>query len=247
MKKIIGCVVSFFAVYIVFLVATAPASLLNKWGNIPDEIIVDGISGTVWSSKIKRVDVQGISINDIDTRLSALSLLTLSPSINTTFGGALAEGPNGKATIDVSGEHFLLTDASIELPASIIAPYIQAPIPIDAFGLVQVSVAELDYQSGQCSVADGEVTWQRAAVSALDQEVNLGSLTGVLSCEDQLITLTILPKNNLGLSFKAQLTKRGLLKGKGFVKPGAKFPTQLKEALMFLGKPDNQGRYQVFM
>lgn len=247
MKKVVGTVVSFIAVYIVFLVVTAPASLLVQWGDIPKNVHVGEVTGSIWSPKVASIDVQGVRIEQLDANLSPLSLLTLSPSVDATFGGSLSDGPSGNAELSVSGNTVTLTDTNIELPASLIAPHIQSPIPVDAFGLVNMTLNELDYQNGQCSVADGKVKWQRASVSALEQEIDLGDLSGALSCEEQLITLTILPDNNLGLSFKAQLTQQGRLTGTGFIKPGAKFPRQLKDALMFLGKPDNQGRYRIFM
>jgi len=247
MKKVVGTVVGFIAVYIVFLVVSAPASLLVQWSELPKQVSVGEVSGSVWSPKIARIDVQDVSVHQLDAKVSVLSLLTFSPSVSASFGGALVDGPSGNVELNVSGNTFSLTQSNIELPASLIAPYIQSPIPVDAFGMVNLTLAELDYQNGQCSVADGKVVWQRAAISALEQEIDLGDFNATLSCEEQRITLTILPDNDLGLSFKAQLTPQGRLTGTGFVKPGAKFPAQLKETLMFLGRPDNQGRYRLSM
>jgi general secretion pathway protein N len=42
------------------------------------------------------------------------------------------------------------------------------------------------------------------------------------------------------------LDQSGRVSGNGFLKPGAKFPPELINALPFLGRKDNQGRYRLF-
>jgi general secretion pathway protein N len=97
-----------------------------------------------------------------------------------------------------------------------------------------------------CSKAQGEVLWSRAGVVALEQNIKLGKFTTEISCDEGNLLAKVSPKNNLGLSFDGVLTlATQKISGKGYLQPGAKFPTQLKSALSFIGRPDNQGRYQL--
>ena len=97
-----------------------------------------------------------------------------------------------------------------------------------------------------CLRAEGNVNWSRAGVIALEENIKLGKFTAEISCDDGKLLAKVSPKNNLGLSFNAVLAlNTQKASGNGYLKPGAKFPSQLRSALSFIGRPDNQGRYQL--
>lgn len=245
MKQKIGIAVTFIAVYFVFLVVLAPVSLIKSWITLPNNIELHSLSGTLWQPNLARLDIENLSVYDIEARLSPLSLLLFSPKVNAEFGGGLNDGPQGKATLELSSDLFSLTNTYVEFPANLVVPYIQSLLPVEAFGLVVVNVQELVMKAGSCVVAKGDVNWRSGAVSALNETVEVGNFNGNLSCESSLLTLTITPDNNLGLSFKAQVSHTGRIGGNGFVKPGKNFPSKLNDVLSFIGRPDNQGRYRV--
>jgi Bacterial type II secretion system protein N. len=81
-------------------------------------------------------------------------------------------------------------------------------------------------------------------VVALEENIKLGKFAAEISCNEDNLLAKVLPKNHLGLSFDGVLAlATQKISGKGYLKPGAKFPSQLRSALSFLGRPDNQGRY----
>ena len=107
--------------------------------------------------------------------------------------------------------------------------------------------AEIDLtKNNQCIAATGTASWAKAGVVAFEQDVKLGKLNANIGCEKGALTVLISPKNDLGLTFTANLTLNGKASGNGFLKPGAKFPKELNNVLPFLGNKDRQGRYRLF-
>jgi general secretion pathway protein N len=87
--------------------------------------------------------------------------------------------------------------------------------------------------------------WRNAGITAFDKKVEFGTLKAKLTCDKGELVVDINPENDLGLSYRAQLKQGGRFSGSGYLTPGTKFPEQLRSALSFLGKPDNQGRYRL--
>ncbi len=245
MKKVVGIAVGFIVVYVFFLISSAPASLISQFISLPNNVLMNNITGTIWQANIERVEMQTVNVHEVDIDLSPMSVLMLSPQVSVRFGGGLYDGPTGDANISISEQDLVIHHAHVELPAQQIVPYLKTPVPVEAFGLVQLDITTLSYSNGQCQNAEGRIAWQRGALSALGENIELGQFDGVISCQDNVLTVEILPKNTLGLSFTAQLNLQGRLSGQGFVKPAANFPAKLKDALVFLGKPDREGRYRI--
>ena len=86
----------------------------------------------------------------------------------------------------------------------------------------------------------------------MEQDIKLGKLKATISCEKGSLVVQLAPKNDLGISFSAYIGVKGSAQkrkfntsGKGYLKPGTKFPVQLKSVLPFLGNPDKEGRYRL--
>jgi len=246
MRKWYAFTAIFFSSYLVFLVATMPLALLINNIELPKNVYIGSVSGSVWQGEISQASANNNQIQKIKTELSFWSLLILSPTVDISFGDSMLDGPEGKFTLTVSSSELLLNDVELFISASDIAKQLTLPIPITAQGNVELSFSELnlDTEKSTCEFAKGQVSWIRAGVVALDNNIKLGSLKAEVDCDKGDIQAKILPKNNLGLSFKARLVLANQkASGQGHLKPGAKFPAELKPALSFLGSPDNQGRY----
>jgi len=243
----LGLFVSF---YVIFLLATLPINTALAWFKIPNNINLAQASGTIWNAKIKQINIRQnrsstIQVNNIATNLSLVSLLMLEPSINLTFGGKAVEGPQGALTVSGLSDTLSISAAKIMLPASDIAQKLNLGIDVDAFGQLTLNLASYVMGKPFCSQVQGNIIWPKAALSAFNQTVELGTLKAKLSCEKGALMAEIDPKNNLGLSFTAYLRGRNRLSGNGFLTPGNKFPQALKEVLPFFGRADNKGRYRL--
>lgn len=249
MKKWFAIAAIFLSSYLAFLVATMPLVLLINTIKLPNNISMDSVSGSIWQGEIAQVSMNNNQIEQIKTQLSFWSLLSLSPKVQVSFGDAMSTGAEGKFTLTVSSNHLLLEDVEFFMSANDIAKQIVLPIPVVAQGNVELLLTELRLNiSGKliCEQAQGKVSWLRSGVVALDNNIKLGKLSADLACEQGDLIAKVLPKNNLGLNFTTRLSLTNKkASGQGYLQPGVKFPAQLKSALPFIGRPDNQGRYQL--
>ena len=142
-----------------------------------------------------------------------------------------------------------INNATLFVNANDIAQQLPLAIPMTAKGNVELALtnAEIDLtKNNQCIAATGTASWAKAGVVAFEQDVKLGKLNANIGCEKGALTVLISPKNDLGLTFTANLTLNGKASGNGFLKPGAKFPKELNNGLRFLGNKVRQGRYRLF-
>jgi len=249
MKKWFAFSAIFLSSYIAFLLVNAPLVLMTNNIELPRNIAVQGVSGSIWQGKIASVIINGNEIKQIKTNVSFWSLFSLSPSIEVTFGDAMLAGPEGKFTLKASTEQLALTEVEVFISANDIAKQLSLPVPVTAQGNVELfleSMVITTIDKLSCSQAKGDVTWLRAGAIALEENIKLGKLSAGISCADGNLLAMVNPNNDLGLSFDGVLALPSQkVSGQGYLKPGAKFPAQLKSVLSFLGRADNQGRYRL--
>lgn len=245
MKNITLYLVVFVLAYLVFTIANLPAKFVLAQVNLPKNIHLQHVSGTIWHANIKQINTDKLTIHDVNAKLSLVSLITMSPSVLLEFGDAMKFGPVGQLTLIKQGDGFVIEDANIDVAANDLLANANLPVPVVAKGDLTLKLSEFLLGKPLCSVLQGQLTWPKAQVKALEEKVKLGSLKATLSCEKGAIALTLDEKNDLGLSYTAYMRQWGKFTGDGFVKPSDKFPPQLKPILNFLGKPDNQGRYRL--
>jgi general secretion pathway protein N len=245
MKKWFAYGAIFFSAYLVFLIATIPATWVVSFVKLPKNSQVSELSGTVWQSYAKQVRIADVEINNISSELSFMSLLMFDPTVMLSFGGALVSGPEGKLTASQLLGQMKLTYVDISLAANQIAQKLNLSIPVEAHDYIDIEIDEFIVGKPVCEQMNGAIKWKKASVTALSEKVNLGALSADLACEKGALTFTISPKNDLGLTFTAYLSSMKKASGNGFLKPGANFPEKIKPILPFIGKVDNQGRYRL--
>jgi general secretion pathway protein N len=252
MKKWFSYSAIFFSVYSLFLIATMPVHSLFAFVQLPNNISIKSLTGTVWQANIKQLAIevnkstkQQISIHDINAELSFLSLLMFNPNIELSFGGALVAGPEGKLMLTNLLTTPSIEQAEISMSAKMVAEQLTLPIPLSAKGHVDLNLELFTLGKPVCAAAKGNISWQKASINAFEQNVSLGNLSADLACDKGALAINIDKKNDLGLSFIAYLRQAGQVSGNGYLTPGVKFPAALKTVLPFLGQKDNQGRYRL--
>ncbi len=245
MKK--GLVVSslFLAMYLLFLVVLMPASTVLNWATLPSHITLGKVSGSIWHTKISSVKVNTLQFNNVESKLSVLSLFIMNPSIEVNFGDPLVTGPEGRGKVSGLLNELTLEQVNLSVSANTIVDKLQLPVPIVAHDFVDLQFDKFVIGKPVCTQLTGNILWNKAAVTALGEKVKLGKLSAKLSCEQGDAVLTIDPKNDLGLSFSASVGKGYRASGNGFLTPNDKMPESIKQVLPFLGKADNQGRYRL--
>lgn len=248
MKKKFAIGVVFLMTYLGFLVATLPATVLFNQVSLPKNISLSGVSGSVWQTNIEQVFIGEVEIKKIKSELSFWSLFTLTPKLPITFGDPFLAGPEGKLDITLSQEEIVIDNLSLLLKANEIAQQLTLPLPVTAQGDVEITLDHVAINikdNNKCIAAEGLVSWSKAGVIALEENIKLGDFNAEISCEDDALALLLSPKNDLGLTLSTYVSQGGRVSGNGFLKPGAKFPQALNSTLPFLGRKDNQGRYRL--
>ena len=248
MKKKFAIGGVFLLTYIGFLIATLPTTVVLNQVSLPKNIHVSGVSGSIWETTMAQVFIEGTRIDKVNSTLSFWSLFALTPSVDITFGDEFIAGPEGKLELVLSQNKAQINDLTLLVKANDIAKQLTLPLPITAQGEVELTLAtaEIDLTKGsQCITVDGAASWSKARVTALEQNVALGNLNATIGCEKGALALIVSPKNDLGLTFTTYVRAKGKITGSGYLKPGAKFPKALNDALPFLGKKDSQGRYRL--
>jgi len=247
MKKKFAIAAIFLLAYLVFLIATLPSAVVLKQITLPKQVALSGVQGTLWQTRISQLVVGELLIEQVDVQLSFWSLFTLAPKLDITFGDPLLSGAEGQLVLSISSQAAVVTDLAMFVRANEVAQQLTLPLPLSAQGEVALQIGEVSFnlQNNQCLTAKGEVNWSKAGVVALEQNIKLGRFSADINCEDGVLALLVSPKNDLGLTFSAYVRQGGEISGMGYLQPGAKFPQTLNDALPFLGRKDNQGRYHL--
>lgn len=247
MKKWFAFVAIFVSSYVVFLMSSLPLTFVVNQVKLPSSVKLGVVTGSVWDGKISQLTVNNNDIKKVETSLSFWSLFTLSPSVDINFGDAMIAGPEGELTLEVSSDELSISDAKVLISAADVAKVLPLPIPVAASGDMEINISQLTLVTGnklECLQGDAEAIWTRARVEALDKNVKLGKLSVDVNCKEGDIFAKVNPKNDLGLTFDALLTlPEKKTSGQGYLKPGAKFPSEVKPVLSFLGRADKEGRY----
>ena len=74
-KKNIKAAISVLILYLFFLIISIPANVLLSNLNLPKNVIINSVSGTVWSGNIDQLQVSNIYLGRVSWSLSPLNLL----------------------------------------------------------------------------------------------------------------------------------------------------------------------------
>ena len=245
MKKWFAYVATFLLFYMVFLLANMPASFVLAKVELPKEVKIQGVSGTVWQLSAKQLIYQQTQLQKVQVALSFWSLLSLDPELAINFGDAMLPGPEGHLTVSGLLGDIKASDIDITVAANMVAERLPLMFPMTAHNYLNLQMD--DYLLGQpiCQIAKGQIKWQKASITAFEETVKLGKVAAKLTCDKGVLVASIDPKNDLGLTFTANIHSADKVSGSGYLKPGAKFPEQIKPLLTFIGKADDQGRYRL--
>lgn len=236
--------------YLVALVALTPAAVI-KWGAVPG-LHLTSTQGTLWrgSTSISADLPTGgtLHLQDVNWRLSPWQLflgqadIALQiPSTNYIHGSATINASASKATIT----------ANLQGAMQPAIQQLKLPVPITMAGNWELAVADYqvsDYQSGKiCDSLDARFNARTTEMRINQQWHALGDYVSTLSCNEQNgITVKIDDNNLVGLRLNAQVNGRidaPQVSLTGSMQPTLQTPKPITDLLVFLGKPDAQGRY----
>jgi len=245
MKNYFKFSAGFIGLYLFFILSSMPLSFVSQWFELPKNVFVGKVSGSIWQGEISSLVVDGITINKVESELSFFSLLLFSPEIKLSFGAPSLKGPEGSVTISGVFSDLTIDNMVLSTEANLMTNKLQLPIPIVAHDYIDLNIEHFTLGQPVCQELIGNIIWQKAAVSALGEKIQLGKLEAKLTCQKGDMVVEINPKNDLGLSFTASIGQGFRASGDGYLTPTDKTPEAIQQILPFLGKADNQGRHRL--
>gem|GEM_PF-2547278 len=245
MKKVLLVILALL-VYIIFVVSMIPARYAISLVDLPRNVELGSINGTVWSGSSSSLTVDKLRLEAVSWQIKPSHLLglTLTADINV---GHHDSDITATARVSVSSP----SDIEIkQLTASSRVDYLTtiAPLPmgLSATGQAKLSITNFVYSEHWCDVLDGQLEIDQAVIASNFGQVPLESATATLTCENRAISATLSPQSNsLGIDVSAMLSPSNKLAVKGNVLPPQDAPQDFVQLLRFSGKPDSQGRYPI--
>lgn len=235
--------------YLIFLIAKLPASLVVGMVNLPQNIAVGGVQGSIWNGSATTVVANNIAVENVKWEISFLRLFTGRIALDLKAGNARIGGKvsfTGPVSISLFDQTDIqASDFTLYLPANMVIAQVPLPVPVNANGRFKVQIEELDYP-GQCAELIGKGQWLNAGLDGLAQPLMLGNFDADLSCVENDTLVAIKEPNSFGLTANAIITSSFGISVKGQFKPSEQIPTQVKNVIRDFYPPANaQGYYSI--
>ncbi|MGL5812931.1 MAG: GspN family type II secretion system protein ExeN [Aeromonas sp.] len=234
----------FLVTYLVFLLVQLPAALVVRYLPLPANLVrLEGVSGTLWSGQIARLQYASESLTQLRWDLNGWSLLRLAPEASVRFGDRA--GLNGQGIIGWNGAAFG-RDITLNAPAPWLLERVpmRLPFPLTAAGQLQLKVDQFAQGNPWCDQLYGNLYWYGAEAGTPAGKLALGDPEAKLTCLDSRLVAELKQGSEaVQVVGKLELQANRQYLFQGSLKPGPELPDQMKQGLPFLGQPDGQGRF----
>lgn len=232
--------------YVAFLLVLMPLSWWIKLAPLPAQMQLGAVSGTLWQGEVATLRYQQLQLDSLQWKLNGWQLFTGALQFDLRSGSAQhPERPFIKSTARIGVGGSSLHNTLVTVPVSAIVPMLTLPMPIAARGQLVLDIASYHQGKPWCQQLSGNASWQQAQLQTPAANwLDLQSLFAELSCADGTVVLTTDGTNLLGLDITAVINAEQLLVN-GTLKPDASMPQEVHQAMQFLGRPDEQGRYRI--
>ncbi|TDP40173.1 type II secretion system protein N (GspN) [Idiomarina aquatica] len=234
------------AVYLLALLVMLPAKIIY-WLPIPAQVSISQVSGSLWQGRIGSLQVQGVTLNDMQWDWQLLQLFTGEVAVDVrvppqnnplAVNGRISAGLTELAATDLraSGDlATLLQLANTRLPLKTQGNW---NLSIDTFVVSDPSPAKW------CNQLTGSANGRNIQVLVNGAWQSLGDFPVALGCaESGAVTLTMNGENSLGLAMQGDINSQDI-NISGTVRPNPRTPEGLAQMFQYLGQPDSQGRYR---
>lgn len=227
--------------YLLFLIATLPASYLSGWltSRLPDVQLVD-VSGTVLSGKAGQLRVQSLPMGSLSWNFDWLALFTASYG----YRFDLEDDEHGlQGRVDMRFGRVYVHDLKGHAPVAALDRWLPLP-PHSVNGNLSVDIKELDLKSSRPASADGQISLDGATLS-WPGSYTLGSFRATLSSASGGGIDARIADNGSPLELRAELAldTEGRYHLSGTLAPHSPGDAASQKLLAYLGSPDATGHY----
>lgn len=249
MKSKISWIVGGIIAFLIFAIAYMPAVQVIGRITLPQNVSIEGVSGTLFSGKAQTVVVNGLPINNVKWELNPLYMLIGSINLDVKAGNIRDKNDiafEGPISTGLFSQTSVSTEAfTLYLPVDRVLAQVQLPLPVNAGGRFKVKLDELHY-GPTCRALSGTGDWLNATVAGTQGPIDFGTYSAKLRCEGDDIGITVNEPNMLGLSIDATVqADMQKFQVAGKFKPDDSLPNEVHQAARLFGTPDANGYTQI--
>ncbi len=244
MKRILLLSALGFSIYLVFLLARAPAGLILNLVPETDDVYMQTPAGSLWRGRIGQLQVGPVHLSGVEWRLSAARLLLGRADMRVS--GDLDRGRlEGRLIAHPNGNLRIASAMGQQIPVSRLAPLFgQAPTALSGEGAFEIRDMLIRDQLPYSGEAELRVFNLESRIMGHQR---LGNFSGQLSGNEGSFVLSFTdvgedaPFNLSGqVDFEAE-SRSYRLDGRILARETA--PENIAGMLSYLGEPDEEGRY----
>ncbi len=245
MKSKVSWILGGIVAFLLFAIANMPAVQVIGRVNLPSNVSLSGISGTLFNGKAQTVVANGLPINNVKWQLNPLYIFLGKIHLDVKAGNVRDKNDiafEGPITTGLFSQERVKTENfTVYLPVDRVLAKVRLPLPVNAGGRFKVNLNELDF-GPTCRALSGTGDWLNATVAGTQGPIDFGTYSAKLRCEGDDIGVTVSEPNLLGLSMDAVIaTNMKNVKVSGKFKPDDSLPNEVHQASRFFGTPDADG------
>ena len=231
---------------VVLVIALAPARILY-WLPLPNNVVINQVSGSLWQGEAGTVQIDGIWLTDVRWDIHVGGLLTAKLVADVTIPAP--DNPlSGQTQLALGFGGLKVTDLQADGDLSTILQLAKTQLPLTTQGAWRLEVSEFSISepgpSAWCDTLAGEAMGRSIQVLVNGSWQSLGDFPVALGCtESGAVTLTMNGENSLGLAMQGDINSQDI-NISGTVRPNPRTPEGLAQMFQYLGQPDSQGRYR---
>ncbi len=225
--------------YLVSMVWNLPASFV--WSRLQDQLPVQvelsGLTGTLWSGRVNRIEVEGIDQGALNWSWRPAGLLTAAIELDLVW---MPRNGDVRATLQVGNDSLTLENVTGQLDAAAMAAINKAPFLLQGIWRLDVPLLELRNMEDVVQ-AEGRLVWEGAA-GGLPTALALGDLVAELDENEGWLRLTLSDQGGpLGLQGNARWRPGQAMVLDTRLQARASAAAGLVGGLTLLGQPTGDG------
>lgn len=240
-KKIFIAVI----VYLIFMLVLMPAKVVVSLAPLPSNVQITGVSGSLWQGQSELVTIGHRHLEQVKWQVAPIALFTGALAADLVIGTS-ASPVSGKAKLTLTTDGAQVDNLQFDAPHGFLIGNANLPFRTKTQGDISLVVNHGIQGQPWCEALTGKLFLNQTQVTNQFGRYPIGNMEFDLNCIDgQVKLMTDEAKNNLGLTGDIIFGDSNRLLVEAKIKPTAEQPEDLRKALSFLGKQDNQGYYPI--
>jgi len=236
---ILGGVIS----YLFFLLALAPASLVQHWLPAASGLRVSGLQGTLWAGQAASVQIQQHRLTAVNWSFNAWKLFSgqLAAEVEARYRDSTIRTGLG---LTATGA-LILENTRAQLDAATVGELAQIPIA-QLDGAIDIRLDQAELARGAAPAASGMILWQQASITVAES-VSLGEVEIRMqeSSDAPLLAVISNQGGDIRLDGEVSVEHNGDYRLQLNMKPSATSSDNIRNSLKMFARPQNDGSYQV--